>query len=422
MRLKQDNKRLFIFSILLVLSFIVYFVKSTELNFIYVSVIFILIGLKAKISFFTGISFILLFSYLQGIIHKVTGGISRSTLAWAGIKMPFYFDDLTIATFSFLLTAYWFISFTHILDKERKIYNANWKISKVTGVVFTLAALLLVLLVFPSLPTLTFAEGSRARNESVPYGLVLLALILLGISFDTLKHNKWLIAIHLFIIVWIFGHGERVEILGLLLYYSLKYLRKTDFSFIKSKTKRKRIFIVSVAVTFIVLFGIYIGLKRSKIADISLQMILYDLVVQPTCGDVVYCFNCAADLWHSGEGLHGYTYLDYIVQLIPNSTNKFSPAVILLNKYNTMGGALFYSESMMNFGIIGVIVFNIEFFITMNILLKKSTTIHSWIWIAIVVEVFRTCWYGRSGWILAGFVEIPILYFFTKHLLERIKL
>ena len=166
----------------------------------------------------------MLFSYLQGVIHKVTGEISGSTLAWAGVKMPFYFDDLTIATFSFLLTAYWFVNFTEILEREKRIYNSNLKIGKLTGVVFVLLAFILVLMIFPSMPSLTFSEGSRARNESLPYGLVLLSFVLLGISFDTLKRNKWLGAIYVFVIFWVFGHGERVEVLGFLSYLALKYI------------------------------------------------------------------------------------------------------------------------------------------------------------------------------------------------------
>ena len=419
--MKKKNNRVIVFALLVGSSILTCLISNPVLNFFNAALVFIFIVVTAKLSFFTEVSFILLFSYLQGVIHKVTGGISGSTLAWAGVKMPFYFDDLTIATFSFLLTAYWFVNFTEILEREKRIYNSNLKIGKLTGVVFVLLAFILGLMIFPSMPSLTFSEGSRARNESLPYGLVLLSFVLLGISFDTLKRNKWLGAIYVFMIFWVFGHGERVEVLGFLSYLALKYIGKMHFSSIKQKTIKNKKKLIYIAGFFVALLAMWIGIKRGGNTTISFTMLLYNLFVQPTCGDVVYCFNCAADLWHTGGGLLGYTYIDYLVQLIPGSTSMFSPAVILLDKFNTMGGALFYSESMMNFGIAGVIIFNIEFFIIMNFLLKKSTTLRSWMWVPIVTEVFRICWYGRSGWILTAFAEVPLLYMFSKYILNRIK-
>lgn len=409
--------------IIILLSFIV-FLKNPIVNFGFAMLIFISIARYAKFSFFTEMSLILTFSYLQGVIYKTFGKIEGSTLAWAGVKMPFYFDDLSIATISFLIVTFCFVSMTSIVELEKNIYKRTLNLNKFTTLIYVSFACVLVLLIFPSKPTLNFSDGMRARNESLPYGFILLALVLLCISFDSVKQIKGLWIAYIFVIFWIFGHGERVEILGFLSYIALKFINSQNGYSIKEKVsiKRKERVVVLLGV-LIVLLAILIGMKRqSVLIDISIKTILYNVIIQPTCGDVVYCFNAAANLWHTNQGLMGYTYIDYLLQLIPASSSKYSAAAILVNRCNTMGGALFFAEPMMNFGIIGVIVFNIEFFITMYFILRKTAEIRSWIWVPIVVEVFRICWYGRLGWILVSLVEIPLIFWGTKYFLNRIKI
>lgn len=419
----MKNRNIEILFILLTFMGLLSFLFDSPLyDFLYAALLFVLIAFKAKLSFFTELSFILVFSYMQGVIQKEVGSISGSTLAWAGIKMPFYFDDLTISTFSFLITAFWFINYTPLLEREKAVYKTKIKLSKFTAVLFAILAFLMILMVFPSLPTLTFSEGSRARNDSVPYGLVLLCLVMLGIVYDSLQRQKWLIGIYIFAVFWIFGHGERVEILGFLSYVALKYMSALDLSKArKSLIKHKKRLLYIVGAVFAIL-AMWIGLKRGGASSVTISDIVMNLFIQPTCGDVVYCFNCAADLWHTGNGLWGYTYTDYLLQLIPGSTGAFSAAEILLKLRNTMGGALFYSEAMMNFGIIGVILSNVEFFIVMNLILKYRRGINEWIWIPITIEIFRIAWYGRSGWILVGFVELPLLYTATKCFFNKVRI
>ena len=419
----MKNRNIGILFILLTFMGLLSFLFDSPLyDFLYAALLFVLIAFKAKLSFFTELSFILFFSYMQGVIQKEVGSISGSTLAWAGVKMPFYFGDLTIATCSFLLTTFWFVNFTPLLEREKAVYRTKTNLGKFTSILFAVSALFMILMVFPSLPTLSFSEGSRARNDAIPYGLVLLSLVLLGIVFDSVKKQKWLITIYVFVVFWIFGHGERVEVLGFLSFLALKYMRELDLSQVKeSLIRNKKRLLYGTGALFVVL-AMWIGLKRGGATNISWIDVLMNLIIQPTCGDVVYCFNCAADLWHTGNGLWGYTYTDYLLQLIPGSTSAFSAAEILLKLRNTMGGALFYSEAMMNFGIIGVILSNVEFFIVMNLILKYRRGINEWIWIPITIEVFRIAWYGRSGWILVGFVELPLLYTATKCFFNKVRI
>lgn len=183
-----------IWCILLIAGILAYVIDSPVLLFVYCTMLWVLISLGAKFSFFTEVSFILLFSYLQAVMRKVFGNISGSTLAWAGVRTPFYFAEMTLAIMSFLLILLWFVWFTKLIEREKAIYQIDTGLTNITGSVFLIISVVLVLLVFPSFPSLaTFSSGTRARNEAVPYGLVLLALMICALTFDLAKKGKHII-------------------------------------------------------------------------------------------------------------------------------------------------------------------------------------------------------------------------------------
>ncbi len=412
---KNRKSKIIAFLALLFISVIALLLHSTYLEFIISIVLLILIICNAKFSFFSELSFILWFSYLQGFLRETIGSISGSTLAFVGITMPYYYNDLAISIISFLLTVLFFCWFTKIIQREKRFYITNFNLNRITAIVFIICASLLIILVFPSMPTLTYASGSRARNESVSYGLVMIALILLGVCCDSCKKHKWFCVIYLFAIIWIFGHGERVELLGLLSYIALRYMNRIDFSSIKNSVKKHKKRLVYTGVILAVILATIVGFKRNDSGStITIKYFLTNLFIQGTAGDAVYDFNCSADMWHTGEGLYGITYIDYLLQLIPGASTSYTPAEILLKEYNTMGGSLFFGEAMMNFGIVGVIIFNVIFMAFFNSFLNSTKHIKSWMWIPVVIEVFRICWYGIDGWILAAFIEVPILYFCSR--------
>lgn len=412
---KNRKSKIIAFLALLFISVIALLLHSTYLEFIISIVLLILIICNAKFSFFSELSFILWFSYLQGFLREIIGSISGSTLAFVGITMPYYYNDLAISIISFLLTVLFFCWFTKIIQREKRYYITDCNLNRITAIVFIICALLLIILVFPSMPTLTYASGSRARNENVSYGLVMIALVLLGICLDSCKNHKWFYGVYLFAIIWIFGHGERVELLGLLSYIALRYLNRIDYSSIKNSIKKHKKRLVYTGVILAVIFAAIVGFKRNDSGStITIKYFLTNLFIQGTAGDTVYDFNCSADMWHTGEGLYGITYIDYLLQLIPGASTSYTPAEILFKEYNTMGGSLFFGEAMMNFGIVGVIIFNVIFMAFFNSFLNSTKHIKGWMWIPVVIEVFRICWYGIDGWILAAFIEVPILYFCSR--------
>ena len=285
------------------------------------------------------------------------------------------------------------------------------------SLILIVISIILIILVFPSFPTFRVASESVRRTQgfSSLYGLVLLSLLLSGITVDQGLHHNWLLLGYLFLVFWSFGHGERIEVMGFLIYYALKYFNQPIDIKNKKRVLRRRVLMISIVSGFVLIFGIWLGLVREgRVSSVNFSEILFNLLQQGTAGDVVYVFNCATDLWKNGNALHGLTYIDYLLRLIPGGADTFSAAVVIQDFYLTMGGGLFYAEPMMNFGIIGVIIMNLEFFLVMKLILFKVTKFRAYFWIPIVIEIFRTAWYGRGAWLLACFVEIPIIYFMMK--------
>ena len=417
----KKNNRTILFLMLSIVSMTVCFVDIPVLTLVIATAVWILIFYKARASIFTEMSFILLFSYFQGCIHK-TIGVVGSTLAWAGVNTPFYFEELSVATMSFLLTMLWACWYTRIISYEKEIYRSSPNITISSARIFLILAVLIVIAVFPSIPTVKFSSGGRARNESLPYGLVLLALFLVALTFDLCKKHKSFLLVYFFVCFWIVGHGERVDLLGFFSYAALKFLNEIDFSTVRKKVlrNRKRIVIISAGIVLVV--ALIVGLKRtSSGGTISIGIILKNFIVQPTCGDVVYVYNCSVDMWRNGKLLNGYTYIDYPLQLIPVTIGNYSLAPFMIKQYHTMGGGLFFTEPMANFGMIGVFVFNFVFIYVISKIIRKRNKLRNWMFIPIVIEIFRICWYARAVWILAVFVEAPIIYLGTKYILKGIK-
>jgi hypothetical protein len=243
-------------------------------------------------------------------------------------------------------------------------------------------------------------------------------MVLDGITVEqSLKHKEFYL-FYLFNIFWSFGHAERVEAIGLISYIVLKSINFTEYNFDKNKYKKlKKSMIVIIA--FALISAMYLGLTRTSSSKVDLQTLFSSFLTQGTVGDVTYIFNCATDLWKNGHQLNGITYIDYFLRLIPGVHSSYSSETLLHTLYpDTMGGQLFFAESMMNFGLLGTFLMNIEFFGVMRIILNKHTVYRAFFFIPIVVEIFRTAYYGRGSWILSCFIEIPLIYVAIKILLH----
>jgi hypothetical protein len=341
--------------------------------------------------------------------------------------VPLYEDVHMVCTISFLITLYFFVLFTDLIKNELKLYKNKIELSYFACLFLIIAACVLIVLVFPTIPTFTLSQR-RTQGLSSIYGFAFVVLLLSALTFDMSFEYKFLWFFYVFIAFWFLGHGERVELLGWISYLALKILNRDDLKYkyrnkrniVKEKLKKYRLFIFAFVFLIIcVLIGEY---RDSGTYKFSFTDLMRKLFVQATAGDVVYVFDCAVDMWKNGNLLHGITYLDYLFQLIPNGPTTYNISEFMYKNYFEMGGGLFFTEPMANFGLIGVFITNITFCVWYYFATKKSTMLRCMFWIPMVIEVFRTCWYGRDGWILGSFVEVPLLYILCRYFLNKVSI
>lgn len=380
--------------------------------------LFFVILYKAKFSFFSAFSFILLFSYLQEHIAALNQNLAGGML-YAGLGVPVYIIELYICTSFFFVMEYIFFSFSKILGNEKKMYTTKIVLSKRIAYLFAVSAFGLIILSYPTLPTLS---GTLARNEGVIQSsrFVQVAMLLLAITFDSAKKEKMLYVIWVISLVWILFHGDRVIVFGFLIYCAFKYLNTQSGLSNKVKNKiveHKKIIFVGIAGLLVAALGIRLQLSRSgySTANLNLSTVFRNILVQGTACDVVYVFNCATDMWKHGNLLNGYTFLQYIVCWIPFLPNPYYPAAVIMKYYTTLGGGLFFAEPMMNVGLIGTCVFSFLFLMFLNIVLNKPSNYKCFFWIPFILTIFRMTWYlGLDSWVTMSIYITPILYYIAK--------
>lgn len=423
MNSKKNN--IIIIFIFALFELLVITMKMQTMQFLLILFMTCLVIYKARVSFFSELSFILTFSFMQEWI-KITFGVARGTLYYDGTASPLgttiYYYELAILLVTFYITLLLFFSFTKILENEKNLYLINNGVTLSSARFLIIISIILVLLLFPSFPTgMVDIATRRTQGISANYGFMLLALYLAGLTTDhCLKHKEFFLG-YFFIVFWTIGHAERVEILGFLSYLGLKILNRMDFSNIPIVLKKRRKKLIYLVGLISILIMSWIGIFRVSGENVSLKVVLANLFLQGTAGDVVHLFNVAADMWKHGNIVHGLTYIHYFFEFIPGINIGIPSDVYLLEStYFSMGGSFFFVEPMMNFGLLGAIFSNITFCFIFTLLLGKSNKYHAYLWIPVVIEIFRTAWYGRYGWILAVFVETPLLFFGITHCLNKI--
>lgn len=389
---------------------------SNMIKFGFIIILFMIIVKKAKFSFFSLLTFILVFTLFQEFMLEEYG-IATGMLV-TGIEAKNYFHELYLCTNIFCIIEYFFMSTTKMIDNEKKFYLMKIDITDFWAMFFSILALVITILIFPSIPTFKSNLINRFNSGILPFsGFAGLVFLLIAITYDYGKKNKYIYYIDIFIVFWFFGHAERVEALGLLSYILLKYINQTAnglqniFQFIKKYYKL-------IVISFIVIsFLTWLGMTRTNVGNskITLGGILTKIFVQSTASDVAYIFNCSVDLWKNDNLLNGSTYLSYLSRIAPFIGEFTSSEHAIQQYYYTVGGCPFFAETMMNFGIKGIFPIITMFFAVHAFILKKVTKFRAIFWIPIVIEIFRTAWYGWTGWFRLSIFIVPIIYvFITK--------
>ena len=177
--------------------------------------------------------------------------------------------------------------------------------------------------------------------------------------------------------------------------------------------------IVAIIALICIFMMVYMGEKRvGNAQNIGMENILRKTLVQNTASDIGYVFNSSIDYYKNNNLLMGKTYLTYIIELFPFLDSNVRAGHILGELYNTPGGDFILSEPLMNFGVIGVVIFQVLEYSIYTLILSKKNKYRFFLYAFLMMTVFRTTWYGWIYIEKAVVYFIPIIYFITKYLDE----
>ncbi|MCI9572762.1 MAG: hypothetical protein HFH97_09160 [Lachnospiraceae bacterium] len=320
---------------------------------------------------------------------------------WEFVSCCFIFNILTIIL----------ISTTNFLNDEKQLYNLNFNISGSLTTILLSVAILLTLMIFPSMPG-TISDSNRFSSGILPFrGWSCIPFFFLAVGVLARKHVRIVVFGISFVCAWYVLHGERVEAIGMLIFGMLWFFntRKVTLG------KKIGIFILAVfTLFFLTAIGIFRGGTHS-----SFSMVIRNLIVQSTACDVTHTFNCAVDLWKKNSGYSGITYISYLINCIPLLKDDYSFQKRIAGDYRTAGGGIFFAEPYANGGIMLVLLFCTLWFVFIRIITKRKILYCTLIYIELVLSIFRTAWYGLNYSIITILYFVPFVVLLNKLFLKR---
>lgn len=406
--LKNKKVESFIFIILIALiTYIAYSVFNTS-NVLFIAnmVMLVLIIIKAKFSFFSMKAAVMNY-ILFAVFFQYNTGKSYGILEISQIELNYLMINLLI--FIYNVISYSWISCSKTLTNESELLNSDFKIGTLSTYFCCLLAIITAIIAFPGMPFSTEYVSNRFVGLLKGSAWNHVSMVCLLFTLPNFKKNNFVKITFAFVIFWFISHYERVDILGLLFFCFVYFLAR-------KKNIKIRTYIIGIVVAvFAVFIMVYMGEMRvGNNTNINMSEILRKTLVQNTAADVGYVFNSSIDYYKNNDLLMGKTYITYIIELFPFVDSNLRAGHILGELYDTPGGEFILSEPLMNFGIIGVIVFQIiEYSIYTSILSKKSKY-RFFLYSFLMMTVFRTTWYGWIYIEKAVVYFIPVIYFITK--------
>jgi hypothetical protein len=246
--------------------------------------------------------------------------------------------------------------------------------------------LLFCCLILSSLWVLNIHDENALFKSGTPY-IVFNMILLLG------KKHFYSIStiVHLLILTIIIILGERVEsILVIVILFIM------NGNMIMNEVYNKK-YLYSIFCGLFILASLS-AFWRSNTAY-SIYSLMNGIYAQPTICDVLYVYLCSSE-YYIQNGVNIIFTGNTILGLFPGvfySTHSPYRYRNFLNDhfmYNA-GGGLFFSEGMLAFGPIGVVIYlSLIAYIVKFVFNKVSKTIYSAIFILLFIQMCRLVWYG----------------------------
>lgn len=390
-----NDKNLFLV-ILIIIALVCWPLKELNIYFCLSTILIILTLIKCKFSFFSLKSLIIYYS-LFPFFFKYNFNISYGLFGKSNTNNYFI---AVVAIFIYLFCWYFIYQNTKILEYEKNKYINKINFDKKIYKLFALMAIIVTLVRFPTLPF--FKNYDRFVSLLPGNGWNHVVMILLAFSIPKLKESKFIQFSFLFVFIWFLGHYERVDCIGLIFLLLMIY-----FNNIKIDMKKIIVSIVGICILFFGLTSIEFIRVDNKF---DFKTLVTKIFVNSTASDVDYTYDRAIE--YSNKKLeYGKTYLKYGVEIIPMVEYKDSSINILNKKYSTVGGEFILNEPIMNFGLVGVLMFFIIEFLIMYNILKINNNYSTYFVYTLIFSVFRIVWYGVS------YIETTILWYIPMLLL-----
>ena len=391
------------------------YVFNQNLNILFIAniLICILTCIKSKFSIFSLKS--LLINYvLVSIAFQYNTGESYGVLEIN--KYYLYYGKINFLALIYNIILYLFVVNTNIVKREENKMHENYQISKICTIICCIMAIIFSIIAFPSLK-LTFSSDARFQALLPGSGWNHVTIIALILVMQKLKSSNIVKMTYVFCISWFLLHGERVDMIGLLfcciILFSTRNISNT-------KLDRTKQYLKYLIIIFVIVFGmITIGEIRNKNNNFDLERLSKKILIQNTAADLGYVYNLSINYVEDYGFLYGKSYIHYIKELIPFMNSRDSIEFILDDAYGSPGGAFILSEPYMNFGILGILIFEICELYLLSIIIKSNKKYAFVLYLFLLSTTFRTSWYGLE-YIETGIIYIlPILYVFTNYLNKR---
>lgn len=409
MNILKDKKVQGIFCVLItsLMTYILFYLFKTP-NILFVSNILLLIYIlvKAKFSYFS-MKAIVMNYILFAVFFQYNTGKSYGILEVSKIELHYFLIIFLIFIYN-SINIIWF-SCSKVLEKEKKLLNNEFKIGKLSIYFCCTLAIITAIIAFPGMPFnkeyLNNRFGGMIKGSAWNHLSIVCLLFLL----PEFKKNNFVKLTYAFVIFWFVSHYERVDIIGLIFFIFVYILSR------KKNIKITNYIATGIIALLCILLMVYMGERRVN-NKVSIEEIFRKTLVQNTAADIGYVFNSSIEFYKNERLLMGKTYITYLIELLPFTDSDVRAGNILNDKYGTPGGEFILSESLMNFGIIGVIIFQIIEFSIYTLILSKNSKYRFLVYAFLMMTVFRTTWYGWIYIEKAVVYFIPTIYIVTKFL------
>lgn len=350
---------------------------------------------------------------LMSVFYYYETGIAYGKLAYIH---KLYMNEMCIALICYNIIIFIFCYYSHLLQYEKKVYEADVNINTTTAIIFAILAVVMVYIAFPSL-NFTFDSSNRFNALLPGHFWNHFSIILLLFAVGNLKNSRIIQICFCIVIAWFLLHSERVDVLGLLIFLIIRYCSRKNYNF-----SFKVMSGVTIIGIFIFVVFLYIGNSRAgEQMVLSVSSFWQNFMTQSTSSDLGHVFNGTIDYVNNKGLLYGKTYITYLQGLIPMFDQPLRAGHLVGVYYHTAGGEFIISEPYINFGYIGILVIITVYICIVEKIIKKNTLYGRIVFYFLTASAVRYLWYGLT-YIETGIIYlIPLSYLLSKVLKIKIK-